>query len=158
MFYWSPEGIAKWPRLVEPDTRRDPDGIWSVSLRVEAEHAQRTVDLLDRLAAEGAAKGRPRRGSLVSSGYGRERDGAVIFTFEAKARGVDRDTGKVWSWAVPVLDTEGAAVAAWKRDFRSGSRIRVRFSAEPFFASPSSYGVRLKLDAVELIEGRFAST
>lgn len=158
--YWSVVGTARYPKISEPDIHPEyapAPGVYKCDIVVPADKAAPMVAFLDKAAAEGAAAGKPKRGTEPSVAYEELDDGTVLFKYKTKAGGVSQKTGKPWSKEVLVVDASNLPVTGDDRSFWTGSKVKVLFTAEPFFKSSLVYGVSVRLEAVKLIDPVYGS-
>lgn len=164
----TPRGYAVWPKLDEPDTKFEAEGVYTVKLRLSAEQAQPYVDLIDKLAADHLAKCQaeeknpakkkklkltddmPYRADLDKEG---NETGEMILGFKMKASGVSKKTGKPWTRKPAVFDAKGKALTPVPK-IGGGSTIKVSCIYEPWDNPKGEVGVSARLEAVQLIELR----
>lgn len=161
----TPAGIAVYPRLNEPDTKFDPNGTYSVRLKLTDEEAAPLIDIIDKLIDEAfeeaveeaktpAAKKKIKRADVP---YKAEEDdqgeptGYTLFNFKRKASGVTKE-GKAWAYTCPVFDAKLKPVDLTKVQIGGGSTIVVSYSAVPFNVPALGVGASLRLEAVQLLD------
>ena len=160
----TPAGIAVYPKLNEPDTKFDPDGTYSVRLKLTDEEAAPLIETIDKLIDEAfdaaveeaktpAAKKKIKRADVP---YKAEEDdqgeptGYTIFNFKRKASGTTKE-GKSWAFTCPVFDAKLKPVDLTKVKIGGGSTIVVSYSAAPFNVPALGVGASLRLEAVQLL-------
>lgn len=154
--YWSVIGEARYPKVVEPDIHPEyapPPGVHKCDIVATGEAAKKQAAFLDKLAAQGAAMGTPKKGTVPSIGYEVRDDGSFLFKYKTLAGGISKKTGKPWSKEVLVVDQNNLPVEGDARNFWTGSKVKVLFTAVPFFKSSLVYGVSVWMEAVKLIDG-----
>lgn len=161
----TPTGTAIWPRLNQPDTKFDKNGVYSMRLRLEGEPAAHLSKLIDvafeKLYREECAKrGRKalKKAALpYKPAVDKEKDGtetpvagAIDFNMKRKASGERRD-GSRWEATVALFDAANPPkptnVEVW-----GGSKVRACFALVPWFTDSLGFGVRLELRAVQVVE------
>ena len=121
----TPAGIAAWPRLTEPDRAFNPDGVYSVNLRLESDAAQSMITMIDRAHAEkvketteelrkkGNAKAKVKESEkpyrLVVDEDGNE-TGEVEFKFKLKAVAGSKD--RQWNQKPRLFDSKGKPLSS----------------------------------------------
>jgi hypothetical protein len=154
----SPKGKAMWAKVLRPETKFNPDGIFSVDLIVTGEDAVKFKDRIDlemnkqfnATVEEFKNKGKAneaKRVKLADSPYSEEEDGSIKFKFKTKAKITGKD-GTVYNQKVNLFDSKGkeCEVEIW-----NGSEVKVAFEVVPFFTSLIGAGVSLRLKAIQII-------
>ena len=151
----------QYPKLIEPETKFNPEGVYKAVGVIDASTAGDLADLLDDLLAKHKASLKAQDPSkkdwkLADLPYGFEEiDGSPSFLIKAKmkAKGIDRD-GRAWSAAPALFDAKGLPVK--DRDslkgMWSGTTARINFEACPFYQSAIGAGITLRLKAVQIID------
>ncbi len=70
-------------------------------------------------------------------------------SFKSTASGTNKKTGKAWKRTIPLFDAKGAPM---RKDVYGGSTLIVAFSASPWVNPKCEYGVKLQLEAVQVID------
>jgi hypothetical protein len=164
----TPIGVAKYPRLVVPNTKFNPDGEYQVTLIISVDEAAELMSQLDQKAQEAydeavqdlkdkkkhadankVIKNEPY--SIAVDEEGNE-TGDVEFKFRMKAK-ITKDD-KVYTFAPKLYNKNAEEIKDKEGLFvGSGSTMRVNFSTSPYYvAGTRSAGVSLKLNAVQLID------
>lgn len=166
----TPAGEALYPRLTEPDTKFNPEGMYSVKLKLPSDDSatQDLIDLIEsvideahRQAEEEAktpqAKARIKR---ASPSYEEELDnntgepsGYITFNFKMKASGVSKQ-GKPWVRKPVIFDAKGNPLTDPALSIWGGSILKVAFELTPFNVPALGVGCSQKLTAVQVIELR----
>jgi hypothetical protein len=156
----TPKVKFKYPKLVEPETKFNPEGVYKVTAIIPAAEAADIADQLDNLLeahkASLKAQSPTTKFKLVEPGYGfQDIDGEPCFalTPKMKAKGVSRD-GRSWSAAPALFDAKGGAIKDRDslRGMWSGTIGRVSFEVCPFYQPGIGVGLSLRLKAVQIIE------
>jgi hypothetical protein len=149
----------QYPKLIEPETKFNPEGVYKVTAVLDAEDATDIADQLDQLLTRHKdslkAQAPSQKFKLADLPYGFEEiDGKPCFVIKTKmkAKGIDRD-GRAWSAAPALFDAKGNAVK--DRDslkgMWSGTVGKVSFEACPFHQAAIGAGITLRLKAVQII-------
>lgn len=160
----SPIGTALWPKLTEPETKFDPDGVYSVRLSLPegSPEAEQLITVINEAREEALnmAKEQGKRGKIKEADppymqeYEKDSDtptGNLLFNFKMKASGTSRD-GRAWSRRPNLFDAHRNPIKPEDIDIWSGTRLRVAYTADPFFVPALGAGVSLRLQAAQIIE------
>jgi hypothetical protein len=177
----TPIGIAKWPKLTQPDYGSKehpvPEGVFSVKMLFDEadpkfaafrKKMQAYLDAVEpRALAEFAALKKPQRDKLKEPSknelftpvYDEDENptGQVEMRFSMKASGVVKNgprAGKKWSRQPDLFDAFGRKIT--NRDFSiwGGSELIVGFNIDPegyFVAGTGAWGIKCQLDAVQIV-------
>lgn len=161
----SPIGAAMWCKVVEPDYRYNPEGIYEVSLVLSKDKATSLITQLTNIvdtATKEAKEGKgdmklaPNKVKTITNNevYKDEYDaegnetGNVIFKFSLK----DVDKLPDGKNKIAVFNAEGKPIANVPL-VGNGSTIRVRGFANPYYmASTNAIGIALKWEALQIID------
>jgi len=162
----SPKGVAIFPYLNKADTKFDADGVYKVDLRVGGDEAEGLISTINETLAEAEAEAKKKAAAAKKKGKkvtpklaglpffeacdedGNE-TGEVVFRFKSKASGVSKKTGERWKRTIPLFDAKGKPSKAF---VYGGSVLIVAFTAEPWVNPKMEYGVKLQLEAVQIID------
>ena len=166
----TPAGEAVFPRLVEPSTKFDDDGVYSLKLRIkdspEADKLIAQIEAVQEQAFNAAieaalnpvAKKKIKR---AEPSYTRDLDrdtgedtGHWLFNFKMKASGVSKKTGKAWTRKPALFDSKGKPITHFTKneELWSGSIVKVAFELRPFVSPSFGAGCSQTLQAVQVIE------
>lgn len=165
----APRGVFVYPRLNEPDTKFKVEGEYSVKLALEPDANEDHKKFLDKLEAfyeqskkeateELVEKGKGKKTALKIATDGKpwkpevddegEETGRVLVKFAAKATGVNKKTGKPWTFKLPLVDAKKHPVS---KSVWGGSEGNILF--EPYgWYTALGFGVSLKLKAVQVVK------
>ncbi|MBK8189199.1 MAG: hypothetical protein IPK79_01970 [Vampirovibrionales bacterium] len=159
----TPVGVARYPFLLRPHTRFDPDGEYRVTLIIPKAEAQELIDIIDealKASLEKALADNPAKAdkvhpaqppyALVTNEAGEE-TGHVRFNFKAKAKIKPRNGAEPFHIKLAIFDAKGQAVSP---DVRIGTGTRMKICAEvvPYFTDLVGAGVKLRLKAVQIVD------
>ena len=163
-------GEAVFPRLVLPDTKFDPDGTYSVKLRLpdgpDADALIAKIDSVREQAHELAVENAPNAASakkikMADPSYSRELDretgeetGNWLFNFKMKASGVSKKTGKSWTRKPALFDAKGQPITTLTKNEEvwTGSVVKVAYELRPFYSPSFGAGCSQNLQAIQIIE------
>jgi hypothetical protein len=169
----SPKGIAVYPHLNKPDDKFG-DPTFKVTLRVPEEDAQDFISevqaVLDRIKAGKDDLLRPDDAKRLAQGlkqkklkaaepaFVQETDddgtptGAVLLKFKAAGQYKDKD-GNIKQRTIRFIDAAKQPITK-APEVWGGSTLRVRAQLMPWVNGQFSYGVKLGIDLVQIIELR----
>lgn len=171
-FVRTPKGRAEWAKVVKPDTKFDPAGVYSVDLYLKADdpEVQEMCAKLDDLVEEAkndAIEENPKRKPLTAPAYEVATDddgnetGEIKFKFKLKAQ-VKTKEGKTYNQRPTLVDAKGTPILKFDGDgdvindgFKIGNGSVVKVAYEPvkyFVAGTKTAGVSLRLRALQLIK------
>ncbi len=157
------EGTAQWAKVLEPDTKWNPLGDYSINLQMTQEEAAPMCEKLEQIVQEAFKKAvkekPPLKNSLttqpvVSTVYDKDTGddtGIQEFKFKLKAK-VQRKDGTYYEQAPAVLDAKKQPLP---KDMLigNGSRVKVAFEPIPYVMQATKrVGVSLRLKAVQVID------
>ncbi len=159
------KGTALWAKLFEPDTKFNPEGVYSIKIVAPADDPK-TLEIIEKLEAartveyNAAIEEKPARKKLLSESpvfedeYHHEtgeETGNVIFHAKLKAV-VTRKDKTTFEQAPVVVDAKVKALSP-KVNVGNGSTVKVNVELIPYMMqSTKSVGVSLRLKAVQVID------
>jgi len=157
------EGSAQWAKVLEPDTKWNPLGDYTINLQMSQEEAAPLCEKLEQLVQEEFKKAvkekPPLKNTLTTqdvSSVVYDRDtgddtGKVEFKFKLKAK-VQRKDGGYYEQQPAVLDAKKQPLP---KDMLIGNGSKVKVAFEPItyiMQSTKKVGVSLRLKAVQVID------
>lgn len=141
----SPAGIAVYPWVNIPDTKFDPDGVYSTKVVFSKEDAKKMNEVIKPLMNGG--KNNPMKPEVDDQG---QKTGNYVANFKLKAKGRNRKTKEVWDQKPILVDSVGNRV---NPKVGGGSKIQVAYEAIPYDTMGGGVSLRMKkvkiLDLVE---------
>jgi hypothetical protein len=157
----TPVAKLKYPKLIEPETKFNPEGVYKATAVIDSAEAAALADALDDLLTRHKASLKQQDPSkkdwkLADLPYGYEEiDGKPCFVIKTKmkAKGIDRD-GRAWSSVPALFDSKGQPVRDREslKGMWSGTVAKVNFEACPFYQAALGAGITLRLKAVQIID------
>lgn len=156
------KGKALWAKVFEPDTKFDPNGIYSVNLLIPEAEAAEICEYLDGVVQERydqEIKEKPKMKASLStkSPYEPEYDqdgnptGNIEFKLKLKAK-VQTRTGEMYDQKPIVVDAKRTPMDG-DTAIGNGSVIKVAYEPIPYvMASTKQAGVSLRLKGVQVID------
>jgi len=149
----TPIGSAYYPRIDTPDTKFNPDGVYSCKLHVEEgefNSFKLEVDAIVKRAYEEMCKEKGKSSLPISNNMPvRIKDD----NFEIYAKQVARkDTRKgLLEFRVNVFDAKGTRLEDVP-PIGSGSRLKMAVEVYPYYTDLNGFGYSLRLKAVQVID------
>lgn len=155
----TPTCKLQYPKLIEPETKFNPEGVFKVVGVIDAAEADAISTQLDELLARHKeslkAQAPTQKFKLADLPFAFEDiDGKPSFVVKTKqkASGVDRD-GRRWTAAPALFDAKGHPIKDRDslKNMWSGTVGRISFDAQPFYQAAIGAGITLRLRAVQII-------
>lgn len=153
----SPLGTAIYPRLTQPDTKFDKDGVYSVDLELDpqAKETKEFIATIKKVADEAYSSTCESKGGKklkrADVPIKETEEGNIRIKFKLKSKAGNEE--KSWNQKPMLFDSMGKAIDS-PPNIGSGSRIKVAFEVVPFFTAMVGAGVSLRLKAVQIVELR----
>lgn len=150
----SPEGIAVWPRLNEPDREFDSAGLYHLKLRVPRKEAEGFMHEVSQFRDENYAAFCSQKGKKKLEQNDlpwkddEENPDHVLLSFKLKAKITSR-TGDSWEQRPTLLDSQLRPTTA---KIGGGSTLQVSTEVNPYCTPSGTTGVTLWCKAVKVIE------
>lgn len=164
----TPKGTAVYPKLIEPDTKFNAEGVYSVRLRLdEADEAaliEKLQVMYDDAYVENCKAEKKQKLKKADVPWKPEtrkdendvevETGAMLFNFKMKASGTSRKTGKKWSKRPSLYDAKGASLMKQADSMKigGGSKIKVAYTVSSFYTGALGSGISLRLEGVQIID------
>tara|TARA_R100001510_G_C7656222_1_gene216026 strand:- start:2130 stop:2747 length:618 start_codon:yes stop_codon:yes gene_type:complete len=154
----SPKGKAIWPKLSEPETKFDADGVYETNLRLDAETGQKFLAHLEEMLEEHHSNVCKEMGKQVKKGsisYKQaEVDGVHTgeLDFKFKMKALAGKAGNKWPQRPKIFDSKGNLQDPKSIAVGSGSTIKVSYSVYPYFTAMVGAGLSLQLKAVQVLD------
>ena len=171
----TPAGEALFPKLTEPDTKFNPDGDYTVKIRLSEKDGQALLETMRELIADEVEIAKSKCKSklelskikIVSDdslpikhelNEDAEPTGSFLFSAKQRASGISQKTGKKWMREVPLFDEKGKLITSKEGlSIWGGSIIRVAYEISSFNTA-IGIGISSRLTAVQIIELRSGSS
>jgi hypothetical protein len=139
--HYSPSGIAVYPWLNKPDTKFDPDGVFSVKLKYTKDEVKAMSDVITPLMNGGAHN--PIKPELDDQ---KHPTGNYLVNFKMKHR-VRPKNGEEFTQSPLIHDGEGNRT---EKKIGGGSRLQICYRAIPF--NTMGGGVSLRIESVRVLD------
>ena len=150
----TPKGKAVWPRLSEPDTRFDSDGVFSCKLHVSEEDFkafEASIKLVVNKAyeIECQQQGKQKLRLASSTPIRITEDGDYEIYAKQKAKVTTRSKG-VLEFSVAAVDSSGKKIPM--PQVGNGSELKMAVEVHPWYVSSQGFGYSLRLRAVQILD------
>ena len=149
------KGKCEWAKVHEPDTKFDPDGLYSIEVTVPETEAVEMCEYLDGLVKTKITeeiKANNKRSDLTTkTPYSKTEEGEIKFKFKLKAKVKTRD-GQVFSQRPLVVDSKRTPLT---KDTLIGNGSIVKVAFEPYaysMMSSKTCSVSLRLKGVQVLQ------
>lgn len=177
-----PKAVAIYPKLNEPDTKFDSDGVYETKLKFDPDGAVCVVGKKDvswedfkaqveamrdaylaatkkkLMAGDGKAKQKAKTIDVVPFGEDPDLDdegeetGLIVVKAKMKASGIAKKDGKPWKRSPKLFDARGKVLDPAPAIW-GGSVLKVAVEAQPYYtAKDNVVGVTMRLQAAQVIE------
>lgn len=167
--HYSPKGKFIYPKLTKPDTKFDPEGVYSVRVAIPAEDAAPMVEMIDdaiekkyqEALEEAGTPAKRKKVKKADAPYQPEEDddgnetGNIVFNFKLKAVGRNTKTGETWKNVVKLYDAKNREIPPAKRGalkIGGGTVGCIAYQLNPFYTAQVGAGVSLRLLAAQIVE------
>lgn len=163
----TPKGTAIWPKLNEPDRKFQPEGVYSVRLRLPDDQAEGLIASLtqahaaaykDRCVQEGKKnlKQAPMPWSEATDWDSDSETRVAVpgftdFKFSLKAK-VTTKAGKSWEQRPALFDAKLQPMPEDADPVGGGSVIRISAEVYPWYTASLGFGISLRPRAVQVLE------
>lgn len=152
----TPVGIAVFPRLNEPDTQFDKDGLYNVILRLPSDIAKETISKITGVFKENLKNIKEEKGKKVKEAplpikNVEDEDGSPTgeVDIKFKLRAIGQKDGQKWEQRPALFDSSGKPLS---ETIGGGSTIKIGAEVVPYYTSTVGAGVTLRLKAVQVIK------
>jgi hypothetical protein len=153
----TPRGTAVYPKLIEPDTKFNAAGVYSVRMKfhpeAEAALVQKHDKHYEQAYGQNCKKLFTTQLKKAEQPWTPDRnDNSLVFNFKMTASGVD-EAGKPWARRPQIFDARGHEVTD-TRNLRigSGTEMLVMYRVMPFFTALVGSGISLRLVGVRIFK------
>ena len=165
--FTTPKGVAVFPKLNEPDKKFNPEGVYSVTLRLPDDEAKPLIEKLstmhDEMLAEQAkslGKKNLKTGAKpwkTASNWDKDTEtrvdvpGFTDFTFKLKAK-VTTKRGQTWGQRPALFDSKLQPLPIDSDPIGGGSVIRVNAEVYPWYTASLGFGISLRPRGVQVLD------
>ena len=138
----TPKGLAKYARILHPDTKFNPEGTYTCNIVLKKEDAKGICKQLKK-EYDAAQKPKKKKGKMP---YWENDDGDIEIKADQKSV-IHTKSGETFSKTVATLDSKRKPI---KVNIGNGSTIRMSFKTRPY--DYNGCGISLDLVAVQVID------
>jgi hypothetical protein len=165
--FTTPKGTAIFPKLNEPDKKFNPEGVYSVTLRLPEADARPLIEKLSKIHDEMLAEQAKSLGKKTlktgskpwkpATNWDKETEtktevvGFTDFTFKLKAK-VTTKSGKTWEQRPALFDSKLHPLPQDADPIGGGSIIRVSAEVYPWFTASLGFGITLRPRGVQVLD------
>jgi hypothetical protein len=169
----TPKGTAIFPKLNEPDKKFNPEGVYSVTLRLPDTEAKPLIGKLTQMHDQMLAEETKKLGKKnlktgtkpwkTATDWDKESEsrvdvpGFTDFTFKLKAK-VTTKTGKTWEQRPMLFDAKLVPLPQDSDPVGGGSTIRVNAEVYPWYTPSLGFGISLRPRGVQVLDLKTYST
>lgn len=144
----TPKGQASYPWLKQPDTKFNPDGLYSCNILVDKSDATKLIEAIDKVFAANADAIRQEKKKkdikLADKPYVEMEGNKVLFKIKSKAKIGNNEVRPI------VVDAKGKPIV--ETDIYGGSEVKVSADLIPYFVPTNGAGVSLRLVGVQVLK------
>lgn len=135
-YFTTPRGIASYPKLIKPDTKFNPEGVYSVALVIPKDDASELISQIEEIFVDEFG---PKKLSELQAPYKEDENGDYVFKFKSANK-------------PQLFDAAGTAISP-RADLKlgSGSVLKVKGSIKPIMVQKKYYAT-LYINGVQLID------
>lgn len=142
--FYTPKGISNYTWLSRPDTKFNPDGVYSVTLAFD-KGTKGVKEMCKKLMDAYKAAQKPKK-KAGNKPYKENDEGKIEVRFNQKAVIRTKD-GEEFKKTVALLDSKGKPV---KADVGNGSTLKACYSIRPY--DYNGCGISIDLNAVQIVD------
>lgn len=151
----TPVGTAYWSHLLTTSQFQGVDsGSYDISLELSMRDEGELLSKIQREWDKFAESEEGRKHNYKyepSLGFKEGKDGKPNL-FKFKMRAVIKTQRGEWERHVPIYDAGCKEISKKIAELGNGSKIKVAYSLAPYYMNDKTYGVSLRLDAVQVLE------
>ena len=150
----TPKGKAVWPKVNEPDTKFNPEGVYSVKLHVSEEDfkafeatLQPQLDAAYKAECERLGKPKLRMAGSVPLRITEEGDFEIYAKQKAK---VETRKKEILEFSIGAFDSQGKKIEM--PNVGSGSTLKLAVEPATWYVPSQGFGYTLRLKAVQILD------
>lgn len=162
--YTTAIGTAVWPKLIEPEVKFNPDGVFTTRQRFQPEDEAQLIEELTALYEQAyidnckeqkktklKKSDLPWKPEVTKDEEGNETEtGRMLFTFKMNHKGKNKQ-GKVYTQKPGIFDGQGASLnGVADLNIGGGSELIVAYTVRGFYTATIGSGISLKLKSVQI--------
>lgn len=150
----TPKGSLLFPHIYEPETYEGKDVGYTVNIKFDQKETDALMAVIDAELEKAKHSIKLKPGQKWSAepflGYREDKDGDIVFKFKANSHYTAK-SGEMHKVTIPVFDAHGKPIKD-PLSIGNGTIAKVAYTLVPYWISKVVNGIKLRLDAVQIID------
>lgn len=150
----TPKGSLLFPHIYEPETYEGKDVGFTVNIKFDQKETDSFIAVIDKELEKAKHSIKLKPGQKWSAepflGYREDKDGDIVFKFKANSHYTTK-SGETHKVTIPVFDAHGKPIKD-PLSIGNGTIAKVAYTLVPYWISKVVNGIKLRLDAVQIID------
>lgn len=150
----TPKGSLLFPHIYEPETYEGKDVGFTVNIKFDQKETDAFIAVIDKELEKAKHSIKLKPGQKWSAepflGYKEDNDGDIVFKFKANSH-YQTKSGEIHKVTIPVFDAHGKPIKD-PLNIGNGTIAKVAYTLVPYWISKVVNGIKLRLDAVQIID------
>lgn len=150
----TPKGSLLFPHIYEPETYEGKDVGFTVNIKFDQKETDALIAVIDEELEKAKHSIKLKPGQKWSAepflGYKEDKDGDIVFKFKANSH-YQTKSGEIHKVTIPVFDAHGTPIKD-PLNIGNGTIAKVAYTLVPYWISKVVNGIKLRLDAVQIID------
>lgn len=150
----TPKGSLLFPHIYEPETYEGKDVGFTVNIKFNQKETDALIVVIDKELEKAKHSIKLKPGQKWSAepflGYREDKDGDIVFKFKANSHYTTK-SGETHKVTIPVFDAHGKPIKD-PLSIGNGTIAKVAYTLVPYWISKVVNGIKLRLDAVQIID------
>jgi hypothetical protein len=149
----TPKGSLLFPHIYEPETYEGKDVGYTVNIKFDQKETDALMAVIDSELEKAKHSIKLKPGQKWSAepflGYREDKDGDIVFKFKTNSH-YQTKSGEMHKVTIPVFDAHGKPIKD-PLSIGNGTIAKVAYTLVPYWISKVVNGIKLRLDAVQII-------
>lgn len=150
----TPKGSLLFPHIYEPEQYEGKDVGYTVTIKFDQKETDALIAVIDEELQNAKHSIKLKPGQKWSAepflGYKEDKDGDIVFKFKANSHYTTK-SGETHKVTIPVFDAHGKPIKD-PLSIGNGTIAKVAYTLVPYWISKVVNGIKLRLDAVQIID------
>lgn len=150
----TPKGSLLFPHIYEPEQYEGKDVGYTVNIKFDQKETDALIAVIDEELQNAKHSIKLKPGQKWSAepflGYKEDKDGDIVFKFKANSHYTTK-SGETHKVTIPVFDAHGKPIKD-PLSIGNGTIAKVAYTLVPYWISKVVNGIKLRLDAVQIID------
>lgn len=150
----TPKGSLLFPHIYEPEQYEGKDVGYTVNIKFDQKETDALIAVIDEELQNAKHSIKLKPGQKWSAepflGYREDKDGDIVFKFKANSHYTTK-SGETHKVTIPVFDAHGKPIKD-PLSIGNGTIAKVAYTLVPYWISKVVNGIKLRLDAVQIID------